>query len=97
MEELTRDHAVFVKPADPSSQNSGVSLQVRVNELENEVAKLRQQLGKAKSINDTMWDTMVRRLIAEGKAEAAQEKDSERGGDGGDADDNESRRKRGRT
>lgn len=94
-EELSRDHAVFVKPSDPSSQNTGVSLQVRVNELETEVAKLRQQLGKAKGINDTMWDNMVRKLVADGKE---QEKGLSNGGEGDeDMQENEGRRKRGRS
>lgn len=89
-DELTRDHAVFVKSADPTSQVSGVSLQVRVNELESEVAKLHQQLGKAKNINDIMWDTMVRKLVAEGRGQVS-------GGDDHSDDENESRRKRGRS
>ncbi|KAH8093781.1 WD40 repeat-like protein [Cristinia sonorae] len=90
-EELIRDHAVFIKPADPSTQVSGVSLQVRMNDLEAEVTKLRQQLGKAKGINDAMWDTMVRKLVAEGKEPEKQDSSDI------DVEENESRRKRGRT
>ena len=29
--------------------------------------KLREQLGKAKGINDTMWETVVQRMVNEGK------------------------------
>ncbi|TCD67587.1 Pre-rRNA-processing protein ipi3 [Steccherinum ochraceum] len=90
-EEMLRDHAVFIKPDTPSSQDSGVSLHVRVNELETEVAKLRQQLGKAKGINDAMWDAMVRKAVTD-EQEKAENDDAE-----GEVktDDNESRRKRG--
>ena len=49
---------------------SGQSLQTRVTELEAEVQKLREQLGKAKGINDTMWETVVRKVIVEGKGKS---------------------------
>lgn len=39
-------------------------------ELEAEVQRLREQLGKAKGINDAMWDTVVRRVVVEGKGSA---------------------------
>ncbi|THH30707.1 hypothetical protein EUX98_g3472 [Antrodiella citrinella] len=90
-DELARDHAVFIRSADPTSQDSGVSLQVRVNELESEVTKLRQQLGKAKTINDTMWDAMVQKLGVK-----TREQENSEDGDGDDGE-NESRRKRGRS
>lgn len=38
-----------------------------MRELEAEVQKLRQQLGRAKGINDAMWETVVRKVIVEGK------------------------------
>ena len=58
------------------TQTSGVSLQSRVIELEAEVQQLKDQLGKAKSINDTMWDTVVRKVIIDGNV-----KGKENGGD----------------
>ena len=62
-----RDYSAFVQnPDSGGAQASGVSLQSRVIELEAEIQKLRDQLGKAKSINDTMWDTVVRKVIVEG-------------------------------
>ena len=61
-----------------STQTSGVSLQSRVIELEAEVQQLKDQLGKAKSINDTMWDTVVRKVIIDGNV-----KGKEDGGDSG--------------
>jgi pre-rRNA-processing protein IPI3 len=35
----------------------------RVAELEAEVAQLRADLGKAKGINDSMWETMVNTIL----------------------------------
>ncbi|RDX54287.1 WD40 repeat-like protein [Lentinus brumalis] len=71
-EEMIRDHAFFVKPTGASSEASGVSLQSRVTELESELAGLKEQLGKAKGINDVMWETVVQRLVAEGKDKGGQ-------------------------
>lgn len=60
-EELLRDHAFFVQPTTPSSV-PGVPVQ-KVADLEAEIKLLKEQLGKAKHINDTMWDTVVRRAV----------------------------------
>ncbi len=73
-----------------------MSLQSRVTELESEVARLREQLGKAKGINDVMWETLVQRLVAEGKEKGEENsstmvEDSAEHGEGGH------RRKRNRT
>jgi pre-rRNA-processing protein IPI3 len=43
------------------------SLKVKVTELESEVETLREQLGKAKGVNDAMWDAVVQRLISQVK------------------------------
>lgn len=66
-EELIKDHTYFVKPSGAGPEANGASLQTRVTELESEVATLREQLGKAKGINDVMWETIVQRLVMEGK------------------------------
>jgi pre-rRNA-processing protein IPI3 len=51
------------------------------------VARLREQLGKAKGVNDVMWETVVQKVIH------GHDKKSQ----GGDTDvDGERRRKRGR-
>ena len=63
-DELLRDYATFVQPSGPDAQMSGLSLQNRVSELESEVAKLKEQLGKAKGINDTIWETVVQKVVA---------------------------------
>ena len=70
-DEILRDYSTFVQQSSSDSnsktQPTGVSLQTRVEELESEVFKLREQLGKAKGINDTMWETVVHRMVNEGK------------------------------
>ncbi|KAI0367031.1 WD40 repeat-like protein [Pilatotrama ljubarskyi] len=66
-EELIKDHAFFVQPSAVGPEAAGVSLQSRVSELESEVTRLREQLGKAKGINDVMWETVVQRIVAEGR------------------------------
>ncbi|KAH7929113.1 WD40 repeat-like protein [Leucogyrophana mollusca] len=64
--ELIRDHAYFVQPtlSDSSGKPSNTA---RVAELEAEVQELREQLGKAKGVNDMMWETVVQRVISQGK------------------------------
>ncbi|CDO73260.1 hypothetical protein BN946_scf185008.g22 [Trametes cinnabarina] len=66
-EELIKDHAFFVQPSAAGPEAVGVSIQSRVNDLESEVTRLREQLDKAKSINDVMWETVVQRIVSEGK------------------------------
>jgi len=39
------------------------SFKAKVTELESEVETLREQLGKAKGVNDAMWDIVVQRLV----------------------------------
>ncbi|KAI0629250.1 WD40 repeat-like protein [Trametes polyzona] len=77
-EELIKDHAFFVQPSAAGPEATGVSLQSRITELESEVSRLREQLGKAKGINDVMWETVVQRIVAEGR-EKGQEKGRENG------------------
>ena len=73
MDELLRDHATFVQPSGSAQQASGVSLQTRVTELESEVALLKEQLGKAKGINDTMLETIVQRMVAESREKSKED------------------------
>jgi pre-rRNA-processing protein IPI3 len=75
-----------VQPAASAGQDA-VSLQSKVNELETEVARLREQLGKAKGLNDVMWETVVQKVVGQGK-------DADKQGAG---TEDERRRKRGRT
>ena len=43
----------------------------RVTELEDEVARLKSQLARAKGINDVMWETLTQNAAAQGKELAA--------------------------
>ncbi|KAJ7132140.1 WD40 repeat-like protein [Mycena epipterygia] len=87
-EALLRDHDFFAPPPAVSAGQDPVSLQSKVNELETEVARLREQLGKAKGLNDVMWETVVQKVVGK-------EKDTDKGASAGTED--ERRRKRGRT
>ncbi|OJA17520.1 hypothetical protein AZE42_08242 [Rhizopogon vesiculosus] len=63
-DEFQRDYAFFVHPAaNCASEASGA----RVAELEAEIQSLREQLGKAKGINDVMWETVVQKVMAQEK------------------------------
>ena len=66
-EELLHDHAYFVQPLAPirNGDLDPASLKSKVSELESEVESLREQLCKAKDINDTMWDNIVKRLVSQ--------------------------------
>lgn len=63
-----------------ASQTSGVPIagvestvvKHRVSELEAEITQLKEQLGKAKAINDGMWDSVVQRIV-NGRNEWAQD------------------------
>ena len=65
-EELLCDHAYFVQPlaAVENGDLDAASLKSKVSELESEVESLREQLCKAKDINDIMWDDIVKRLVS---------------------------------
>jgi pre-rRNA-processing protein IPI3 len=59
------DYAYF---SSPSVKQSPEHTEAKIDSLENEVKILREQLGKAKSINDAMWDTILQNAVAETKA-----------------------------
>ncbi|TDL24019.1 WD40 repeat-like protein [Rickenella mellea] len=63
-----------------SAANSAPALNARVSELEGEVARLREQLGKAKGVNDVMWETVVQRLVVDRAQPQAQPQEQEQGG-----------------
>jgi pre-rRNA-processing protein IPI3 len=85
-EELQRDHSFFAQPCTPSSVPGvhHISLQSKITDLEAEVERLHEQLGKAKSVNDVMWDTIVQRAVDQGRITQ-------------DSGDEERKRKRGRS
>ncbi|KAL9713631.1 Pre-rRNA-processing protein ipi3 [Leucoagaricus gongylophorus] len=76
--EFLRDRASFAEAL--ASQTSGVPIsgvestvvKHRVSELEAEITQLKEQLGKAKAINDGMWDSVVQRIV-NGRNEWAQD------------------------
>ncbi|KAG6891259.1 hypothetical protein C0995_008511 [Termitomyces sp. Mi166 len=86
-DEFLQDHAFFAQPSGitttPGTDN--LTLKSKVEDLEVEVAQLREQLGKAKSVNNLMWDTIVQKALRQ-----------EEGNESVESTDNEPRRKRGR-
>jgi len=88
-ESILHDHASFF-PASPSSTSNG-TVAPSIESLQTELVSLRDQLGKAKAVNDIMWERVVQKVLVGGK-----EKDGKE--DGGDEEtDDERARKRGRT
>jgi pre-rRNA-processing protein IPI3 len=45
----------------------------RVAELEAEIQSLRERLGKAKWVNDVMWETVVQKVMAQERQKAGVE------------------------
>ena len=94
-EELLRDWEFFVKSRPNASVENGAlsaapQLDGRVTELEDEVARLKSQLARAKGINDVMWETLT---AAQGKELAAPGQVSDSNEDAPDGRE----RKRGKT
>jgi pre-rRNA-processing protein IPI3 len=58
------------------------------------VENLREQLGKAKGINDVMWETVVQKVMTQEKQKAGQNATAP--GEGEDEDDVERPRKKGK-
>jgi pre-rRNA-processing protein IPI3 len=85
-EELQQDHSFFVQPPASSSapELHHAAVESRVTDLEAEIERLQEQLGKAKSVNDLMWDTIVQRAVGQSKITE-------------DLGEGEPKRKRGRT
>jgi pre-rRNA-processing protein IPI3 len=93
-EELLRDWEYFVQPR-PAAENDALPAarpDGRLAELEDEVARLKSQLARAKGINDVMWETLMQSVAAQGKEMSApdQAPDSHEDTDGRE-------RKRGKT
>lgn len=59
--EFQRDLFSFVQPTE--AEPLGVPLTSRVAELETEVEQLKEQLGKAKSVNDAIWQVVVQKVL----------------------------------
>jgi pre-rRNA-processing protein IPI3 len=63
MDELSREHQYFVQGANGGATSTVTSLHSRVVELEGEVSKLKEQLGRAKGLNDAMWEDVVQKVL----------------------------------
>ncbi|EIW79220.1 WD40 repeat-like protein [Coniophora puteana RWD-64-598 SS2] len=99
--EFDEDYARFVRPQ--GAEPAAAAMPARVAELESEVAKLREELGKAKGVNDAMWEAVVQRMVnggagssgKEGGATSASEEGSRNGreGDGSSREGDRSRKR----
>ncbi|THU91527.1 WD40 repeat-like protein [Dendrothele bispora CBS 962.96] len=89
-----RDHAYFSQPLSSTERgNDASTLQSRISDLEAEVVQLREQLGQAKGINNAMWETVVQRVVGQGK----NLKDKKHFDDNDSDEETGRRHKRGRT
>ncbi|KZP01727.1 WD40 repeat-like protein [Calocera viscosa TUFC12733] len=62
-DQVLQHHAHFLTSFPASTDSSLPSLQTRVTDLEAEISRLRSQLGRAKGVNDAMWETVVRSVL----------------------------------
>lgn len=65
------DHAYLTNRLSPSNTtakapNNVVELEARIGTLEAEVSHLKSQLNKAQGINDSMWESIVKGVLAGG-------------------------------
>jgi pre-rRNA-processing protein IPI3 len=65
----------FFRPADavsasgtPMSVENTPATSAKVKALEEEVQRLKDQLGKAKGVNDRMWEVVVNKVVADARA-----------------------------
>lgn len=68
---FSSDHAYFTNCLSPSNtvakaSNNAIELQARIGTLEAEVTHLKSQLDKAQGINDSMWESIVKGVLAGG-------------------------------
>jgi pre-rRNA-processing protein IPI3 len=68
---FSSDHAYFTNCLSPSNAvakapNNSIELQARIGTLEAEVSHLKSQLDKAQGINDSMWESIVKGVLAGG-------------------------------
>lgn len=71
---FSSDHAYLTSCLSPSNTaakapNNVVELQARIGTLEAEVSHLKSQLDKAQGINDSMWESIVKGVLAGGALE----------------------------
>ncbi|KAI3611032.1 pre-rrna-processing protein ipi3 [Moniliophthora roreri] len=68
-ESILRDQAYFLKSSTSSDEDTA-ALQTRVTDLEAEVSLLHEQLGRAKGVNDLMWENVVQKMISQSKSKS---------------------------
>jgi pre-rRNA-processing protein IPI3 len=69
-EELLRDWEFFIQPRPTATENDAVPAAQpdgRMEQLEDDVERLKTQLARAKGINDVMWETLMQSVAAQGK------------------------------
>jgi pre-rRNA-processing protein IPI3 len=63
-ESILREQAAFLQPnRGASTAPSDAALAPSVESLQSEIASLRTQLGKAKVLNDAMWERVVHKVV----------------------------------
>ncbi|KAG9047524.1 Pre-rRNA-processing protein ipi3 [Tulasnella sp. UAMH 9824] len=67
------DHRFFMDQQSGATAESTQSLQTRITELESELASMKQNLAKAKGLNDAMWETVVSSVLGSENPRAAEE------------------------
>lgn len=77
--------------APKTANTDPAALKNRVTELESELEKLREQLSKAKGVNDSMWENVVSRMVTQNK-----DPEGPKQGESDDSEMDNRRRKRGR-
>jgi pre-rRNA-processing protein IPI3 len=63
----------------PNSGPGSIDQQAKIADLEAELARMREQLGKAKGVNDMMWETVVQHVV-QGRQSEDQSTEGERNG-----------------
>lgn len=82
---MLRDQAYFLNPNTPS-EGGAAGGDAKAQQLEEEVQRLRAELGKAKAMNDDMWERVVKKVVKQGS-----------GRESVDGDGDEPKRKRGKS
>ncbi|QRV88981.1 pre-rRNA-processing protein IPI3 [Ceratobasidium sp. AG-Ba] len=70
--ELLAGQAYFLGLSSATHQTSNAAVNSRVTELEAEIARLRADLGKAKGINDSMWEMVVNAVLPKSSGEESE-------------------------
>lgn len=89
-QDMLSDLAIFHPPVLTTASGAPISVgdapatSAKVRELEEEVQRLKDQLGKAKGVNDRMWEVAVKKVVADARA----------GEDAGVSDDAQEQRSR---